>query len=231
MWLLWSHRPVVRCTPPPGRDNLWPSENTHVPYETAGQVGIWSDVRSGQHHVRCPSHNWKHHLERERWLTPRQLLHHERPPTWEGNYLVIPLLHMSDLLCNLFICQYVCKYVSSICLWVSSYISFSVSQYHLSIYLFISQSLSVCLPVFNYTYICLYIYMYRQLLLIHQSVCMLANDLLDSCAYMCRQLFILCCLFIHPSISICLYLPISLSLSIHASTNVIMLWCHYITTV
>ena len=25
-----------------------------APHETSGQVGIWSDVRSGQHHVRCP---------------------------------------------------------------------------------------------------------------------------------------------------------------------------------
>ena len=39
----------------PPVDISWPIENPlWPPHETLGQVGIWSDVRSGQHHVRPP---------------------------------------------------------------------------------------------------------------------------------------------------------------------------------
>ena len=62
--------------PCPQADILWPSENPHGP-----PWDFWSDVRSGQHHVRCPPRNWKSRLDREGWLTPGQLLQHERPFT------------------------------------------------------------------------------------------------------------------------------------------------------
>ena len=69
VWLLGSHRPVVRCTPSPLVDISWLSENPHGPHETAGQVGIWSDVRSGQHHIRCPL-NWKSCLGQGKMIDP-----------------------------------------------------------------------------------------------------------------------------------------------------------------
>ena len=75
--LLWAGCPSVRCTP-------------SSQHETAGQVCIWSDVKSG--HLNIMSDvppNRKSHLDMERWLPPHgRLLHHERPFTREGNYLV-----------------------------------------------------------------------------------------------------------------------------------------------
>ena len=72
--LLWAGCLLVRCTPLP-------------PHETLGQVCIWSDVRSGQHHVRCTPQ--LKNLSGHGKMTPHGwLLHHERPFTQEGNYLV-----------------------------------------------------------------------------------------------------------------------------------------------
>ena len=63
--LLWSGCPSVRCTPllDTSHDHMWYyCEQADLwsdiipPHETSGQVRIWSDVRSGQHHVRCTPH-------------------------------------------------------------------------------------------------------------------------------------------------------------------------------
>ena len=50
---------------------LW-SDVPPPPHETSGLVCIWSDVRSGQHQVRCTllPHKWKSCLDMERWLPP-----------------------------------------------------------------------------------------------------------------------------------------------------------------
>ena len=52
------------------------------------QVCIWSDVSSGQHHIRCTPQQ-KKSSGHGKMIDPHgQLLYHERPFTWEDNYLV-----------------------------------------------------------------------------------------------------------------------------------------------
>ena len=57
-------------------------------YETSCQVCIWSDVRSGQHHVRCTPQLKKLSGHWKMIDLHGQLLHQKRPFTQEGSYLV-----------------------------------------------------------------------------------------------------------------------------------------------
>ena len=92
VWLLWSHRPVVRCIPTPLERHLvakweppWPP---------------W-DCRPGWHLVRCqirstscqmPPTVKKSSRQGKMIDPPGQLLHHERPFTRKGKYLVQPFI-------------------------------------------------------------------------------------------------------------------------------------------